>query len=182
MATKRKAEKGSIIIPFSKEEKGEGRVNTRIAEGDYPAKITAIKPETSQAGNPMIVFTFELTEGKHKGKKYRDRPTLTPKSMWKLRSILEAAGLEVPEGRDIKLSPKKVLGKEVVLSIVDDEYEDKNGKTVRSSSISDYLDRETFDGQQEEEEDEDDEDVDEDEDEDEDDDDEDDDLEDLDEI
>jgi hypothetical protein len=156
---------GDIIIPFSKEKEGKGA--TKVPEGDYRVRIVKVKPDTSESGNPMLIWDFEIAKGqKGAGKKVRDYTTLTDKSLWKVRSILEALGLDVPKKKDIKVNAKKLVGQELGVTLYDDEYE-SNGKTRVSSKISDYLDLDTLTGADEdddEDEDEDDEDLDEDDD------------------
>lgn len=150
------AKAAKIKIDFSKEEEGGGG-RVRLPEGDYRVKITGVKPETSQAGNPMLVWTLQITEGKYKGKKLTDRTALTPKALWRVRALLEALGISPPK-KLVSLDPAKLIGKELGVTLTDDEYEGKI-----NSKVSDFLDLDTLTGDDvEDDEDEDDDDEDDD--------------------
>lgn len=152
-----------LAVDFSKVESGGGRI--RIPEGDYRVKVAAVKQQESKAGNQMLVWDFEFVEGKAKGKKIRDRTVLTAEALWKLKQLLEAMGIAVPS-KKVALNFAKYLGKELGITVVDDEYE---GKV--SSKVADYISLDILDNVDDDEEDEDEDEVeddDEDEDEDED--------------
>jgi len=124
----------AIPVDFKGVESGGGRV--RVPEGDYRAKVVSIKQGTSKSSsNPMLTWEFVGTAGKLKGKKLKDYTTLTAESLWKLKGLLEALGFSVPSKR-IDLAPmlKRAIGKELGLTLVDEEYENK-----MSSKIADYL-------------------------------------------
>lgn len=163
------------------EEGGGSRV--RVPEGDYRVKITSVKHAVSQSGNDMFVWEFRGVDGKLKGKELKDYTTLTTKSLWKLRDLLEAVSGKSPGGkvnmRKLLDYCKKQVGKEMGVTLEDDEYTNDKGKTFISSKVSDYVSLEDLDDTAPEEdiEDEDDADVEDDEDDDDEDDDE---LEDLD--
>lgn len=163
-----KKKAGVLKVDMRKEESGGGRF--RVAEGDYRFKLKKVESGTSEnSGNPMLIWYWEGVEGKVEGKILKDYTTLTPKSLWKVRSILEALGMDVPK-KVISIPLKKLVGKEVGITLGDDEpYEGK----IKSRAM-DYIDIETFESSDVDDEDED-EDDDDDEDEDEEDDDEDDD-------
>lgn len=144
--TRRKAPAGTIQVDFSKMKEGGG---TRVPEGDYLAVIKSIKPDTSQNGNRMLVFTFLGKEGKLKGKEILDRATLTDKALFKLRDILEAVGIAVPR-RVVNIPIKKLVGKEIGLTIVDDEP--YNGRI--KSTVADYISPDSI-GEEDDEEDDD---------------------------
>jgi hypothetical protein len=162
MAKRRKA--GTIRIPKA-DDSGGGRV--RVPEGDYRVKVIKIKEDESKSGNEMLVVDYKGLDGKLKGKKLRDYMTLTPKSAWKIREMIAACGVKVPDSM-FDLPYKKLVGKELAVTVEDDEYENKI-----SSKIRDYIDLETYAEAEEDEDEEDDEDLDDDELEDEDDEDED---------
>jgi hypothetical protein len=126
-------------------EEGGGGSKVRVPEGDYKAKIKAVVFQTAQSGNPMLVWTIVGTEGRLKGKELKEYTVLTKKAAWKLHDLLDAAVGKKPSG---KMSHRKVLewckknalGKEIGVTLEDDEYTNDKGKTTISSKISDYMD------------------------------------------
>lgn len=124
------------------EEGGGGRV--RVPEGDYPAKVKAVKFATSQSGNPMFVWTIMGTEGKVAKKDFTEYTALTAKALWKLRDLMEATVGKAPGGKVntrklLDYCKKNVVGKPLGITLEDDEYTDDKGKTHISSKIRDYL-------------------------------------------
>jgi hypothetical protein len=134
-----------------KDVESSGRI--RIPEDDYKFKCVANKQDESKDGNPMVVWDWEIIEGKQKGKVVRDYAPLSSKGLWKLKSILEAMGVTVPN-RAVNINLDKYLGEEVGGTVTDDEY----GGRI-SSKISDYFTVDALDenGDEEDLEDEDDE-------------------------
>lgn len=121
---------GTVRIDFSKVKDG-GRV--RVPEGDYVVKVKAVKQETSQSGNPMLVWTFTGTDGKLKGRDLTDRTSLQTNALWKVRDVLEAMGVKVPK-KIVDLPLKPLIGKELGVTLFDDEYEGRI-----SSKVGDYI-------------------------------------------
>jgi len=128
----------TIQVDFTDVPEGGGR--TRVPEGDYKVRVKAVKPERSKSDNSMLVWTFEGVEGKLKGKSITDYTPLTAKALWKLRNLLNAMGIKVPP-KKIGLDPKKLVNRELGITLVDDEYE---GRT--SSKVADYLDLDALTG------------------------------------
>lgn len=138
---------GTTTVDFTGVESGGGR--TRVPEDDYRVKVVGVKHETSKAGNPMLVWEFEIVDGKFKGKKLRDRTVLQENSLWKLKQLLEAMGIEVPSKR-VALKLGNYVGRTLGVTTVDDEYENKV-----SSKVADYISEEVLDaGESDEDEDE----------------------------
>ena len=76
MKTKKKR-KTTIVVDFTGVESGLG---VRVPEADYPFKIASAKGMTGkESEKPYIESRFEITKGKHKGKKLR-YPTIFVKS------------------------------------------------------------------------------------------------------
>ncbi len=138
------AKRRMLKVNFKDVESG-GRV--RVPEADYHLKCVANKQDESKDGNPMIVWDFEIVEGKHKGKKLRDYAPLSTKGLWKLKSILEAFGVTVPN-RAVNINLDKYIGEELGATVQDDEY----GGRI-SSKISDYFSLDVLDADDDEEED-----------------------------
>lgn len=155
-----------LVVDFKGVESGGSGGNPRVPEGDYRAKVKGVKVGTSKAsGNTMLIWEFQITEGKHKGKVFKDYTTLTVESRWKLKNLLEALGIRVPD-KKVDLTPvlKRIVGKEFGITVTDEEYE-KDGKSKMTSKVSDYLDLETLDESVDDDDDEDEEDDDDEEDE-----------------
>lgn len=139
MAKKSKGSSGTLRIDFSKEVEGGGG-GVRIPENDYKGQIVKIKKiRSSEKDTPGLAVTVKVTEGKFKGKKLTDRLWITPKSLWRVRSLLEALGLSVPK-KVVNIPIKKIIGKEVGMTVIDDEP--YNGRI--KSKIGDFVDLETL--------------------------------------
>jgi hypothetical protein len=152
----------SYKIDFTGVESG-GRA--RYPEGDYIAKITKIEPGQNDDGDKKyLAVTFEFTEGKFAGKTVKEFYHITPKALFRLKNLLEVLGLTVPS-RVVNLPLKKMIGKEIGITVADDEYDNKiksvvsdtiDPEVVRSGGVDD--DEDVLEDDDEEEDDEDDED------------------------
>ena len=67
-----------------------------IPEGVYTLVVDSATQKNSQGGNPMIVFEFSVAEGKYQGSKLYENCSLQPQALFKLKSVLIALGLEIP--------------------------------------------------------------------------------------
>lgn len=130
-------------VDFGAIEEG-GGARVRVPEGDYPAKVKSVKFATSQSGNPMFIWEITGTDGKAKGKTFKEYTALTAKALWKLRDLMEATIGKAPGGKVqtkklLDYCKKNVVGKPLGITVEDDEYTDDKGKTFISSKIRDYL-------------------------------------------
>lgn len=124
-----------IKVDFTGVEAGGGGGSVRVPEGDYRVKVKGVKHGKSKEDNPMLTWEFVGVEGKLKGKKIKDYTVLTESSLWKLMNLFAAMGLKVPSKKvDIAPLLKKALGKELGVTLTDEEYKNK-----MSSKITDYL-------------------------------------------
>ena len=98
--------------------------NARCEEGQHFVKLTAMEEKTSQAGNDMLVGSFEVVKGDSKGSKLYENFLLSQSGLWKLKSYLQAIGVAC-DGK-IALDPKTLIGKQCIATVVHEEY---NGKT-----------------------------------------------------
>lgn len=138
--------KGVVKVDFR--DSGDSGGRTRVPEDDYLLKCEKIElTESKSSGNPMLVWTWVISEGKFKGKKLVDRTVLDKKSIWKLRQILEAGGHEVPE-KVVSLRYDKYVGMEVGATVVDGEPYNNRIK----SEIADYVSTDVLEGSDEDEE------------------------------
>lgn len=152
---KSKESSGRAVIPidFTKDESEGGR--RRFPEGDYHVKYVGFKTGRSkEKDTPYVRVSLQIVEGKYKGEKVSDFLYLSDKALWRIRSFLEALGVSVPK-KKVNINFKKYIGKELAVTLTDDEY---NGRI--SSRVTDFLDLDTFRGADEDDEDYDDEDED----------------------
>ena len=80
----------------------------RIPSGDYPFKIVEISEDEGDAGTYWTVVS-EVMTGKHKGFKDYNNYSFSSKALWKLRQLLEACGIDVPES-SMNLNPRDLIG------------------------------------------------------------------------
>lgn len=97
---------------------------SNLPEGDYKFKVVKAEEQESQGGNPMIVWDFEVAEGKHKGGKIRDYTSLSANALWKLKGYLEAMNFELP-GSAFDLDLADMVDEEVMGRVEQEEYEGK---------------------------------------------------------
>ena len=97
--------------------------SARCEEGQHFVKLTSMEEKTSQAGNDMLVGTFEVVKGDSKGSKLYENFLLSQSGLWKLKSYLQAIGVAC-DGK-IALDPKTLIGKQCIATVVHEEY---NGK------------------------------------------------------
>lgn len=154
------ANTSSMMVDFDDIEEG-GGARVRVPAGDYRAKIKAVSFATSQGGNPMFIWIIVGTDGKFKGKELKEYTALTKKALWKLRDLMEAAGVPTPKKQAsvkalLDYCKKHVVGKELGVTLGDDEFTNDKGKTFVSSKIQDYINAEDLDSGDDAEEDDDD--------------------------
>lgn len=115
--------------------KDRGNFNPKhVGEGDYAATIVKVEDGKSKKNdNFQYIFTIKLR--KYSQFSYPYYCQLTENTLWKLRNLAVAAGLNVPKKR-MKFDPNKIVGKSIGVTMEDDEYTDDNGKTTVKSVIS----------------------------------------------
>jgi hypothetical protein len=104
---------------------------TKAAEGIHTAKVSEIVEKTTQGGDDMLQFAFEVIKGESKGCKVFESFVLTDKALWKLKSFLQAIGMKA-DGK-LKIDLDKLIGKVCDIEVFWEEY---NGQT--RCKISDY--------------------------------------------
>lgn len=91
-------------------------------EGDYAAKCVAVDDHEfkNDATKEGWVFTFKV-----KGDERSTYPvycSTSEKEVWKLRKMFMAAGMNVPK-KMVMVDPNKLVGKDMGITLEDDEYE-----------------------------------------------------------
>lgn len=99
--------------------------NFKIPDGNYRVKCIDIEQSVSKGGNPMFVWTFEISEGQHTGFQSKVFTAITPAAMWKVAETVQALGVG-QTGSVVKFKRTDVIGKECGAFIEQTEY---NGNT-----------------------------------------------------
>lgn len=95
----------------------------RVEEGDYAAIVTKVEDKpVKDSGEFQYEFTIKLK--KYSQYSYPYRCKLAENQLWKIRNLMIAAGINVPKKR-VKIDPNKVVGRQIGVTMEDDEYEGK---------------------------------------------------------
>lgn len=121
---KKRKKSGSVTVNMEGVESG-GRT---IDDGWAKGRIKEAELTTSSNDNEMFNIKWEATRGKVKATVF-DHIVLTPNALWKLRNLLEACGVDVPEG-DMTVSEEDLVDLECMIEITNEEYEGKERPRV----------------------------------------------------
>ena len=117
----------------------EGKKKIVIPEGNYPAKVVEAKAETSKAGNPMVVWVFQIDGGEFNGQKFFYNTVLLPQSLWNFRNTLEACGVPIDGEGAMDIPLDKLTGRSCALAIVDGECDNQKRSEVNDVFSRDLL-------------------------------------------
>ena len=98
-------------------------------EGKKQVRILKVEEATSQGGNDVLKFTFEVIKGDDKGCRVIESFSLADNALWKLKSLLQALGMKCD--KKVTLDLDKLEGKELVIEVKHEEY---NGTTRAKSN------------------------------------------------
>ena len=121
-----------------------------IPEGTYTLTVNAANQKNSSNNNPMIVFEFEVADGPYKGVPLYENCSLQPQALFKLKSVLEALGFEIPN-KAFDLNLRDLIGLTCEVEVGHEVYEGK-----KRARILEYLTPDLDDEEDEEDDDEDD--------------------------
>ena len=95
-----------------------------IPEGTYEVVVNEVTQKDSRDGNPMIAFEFEVTEGANKGAKLYENCSLQPQALFKLKSVLLALGMDIPN-KAFDLNLRDLVGLTCEVEVGHEVYEGK---------------------------------------------------------
>lgn len=95
-----------------------------IPEGTYEVVVNKAEQKNSRDGNPMISFEFEVSDGTHKGAKLFENCSLQPQALFKLKSVLMALGLDIPN-KAFDLNLRELIGLTCEVEVGHEIYEGK---------------------------------------------------------
>ena len=112
-----------LVADFTNVKDASGYSQTHVKPGDYRGRVKSVEyGESQQNKTPMLTYSLQLVS--RPSATYRYNCTLTEKSLWKLRNLLVAAGVNVPKKKvNISGIAEKIVGREIGMTLDDDEYE-----------------------------------------------------------
>jgi len=133
-----------VSVDFSDVKESTGINPRHQPEGDYLLKITEATVGKSKAQDTMI--TVLLQDVNMRSATYPYYCVLKDNQLWKLRNLFLAAGLPVPKAKG-KLDVAKLKGKEVGVTLIDDEYDGKEKSVIDAVFHKDELEGESVEAE-----------------------------------
>lgn len=104
-----------------------------LPEGTYEVAVNSAELTTSKNDKPTVKLEFEVCEGPHKGAKLFENCSLQPQALFKLKSVLMALGMEIPDGA-FDLNLRDLIGLTCGVEVGHEVYEGK-----KRSRILEYI-------------------------------------------
>lgn len=105
--------------------------NFTIPDGLYKVKCVEVEQGVSKSGNPMFIWTFEVSEGERTGFQSKVFTAITPAAMWKVAETVQALGVG-QTGQVVKFKRSDVINKECGAMFETSEYDGKNRSSIAS--------------------------------------------------
>lgn len=148
MVVKKKGGKSrTVSVDFEGVEAG-GRA---CPDGTYEAEITSAVEEESSSGNDMIVAKWKILSGKGKGAVIWDNLSLVPQALWRLKGLLEALEVEVPDG-SMDLDLDDLIGQKSTVEVTNEDYDGKKRPRITGYGTPGEAEEESEEEPEEEEE------------------------------
>lgn len=108
-----------------------------VPAGVYPAVLVLVTKDTSKSGNPMLVWEYELRFTDRLPFNIKNHTVLTENAAWKLRETLNALGIPNKPGERATFRVSQVIGKAVLLTLEEGEYQGRPRNNVSMVSAWD---------------------------------------------
>lgn len=92
----------------------------QVEPGDYTGRVTDVEACESSAGNPQLVWSLQVTSGKHKNLPLKLWTSLMPNARWATARALKALGIPAA-GKVFELDPNEVKGKPCIIRVKKDD-------------------------------------------------------------
>lgn len=122
-----------------------------IPDGRYAAKIIAIEQkEGKESGEPYVALTWEVTSKKCNGREVRfDIYSLQPQALWRLKGLLEALEVEVPDD-EMEVDFDEIISDETecIIEVTGETSPDGSKKYARVTGHAPLSDGNTVDDEE----------------------------------
>jgi hypothetical protein len=110
-----------VTVDFGGVEGGGGR---KIPDGEYLMEVFSIEEKESQDGNPYLAWKWKVCDGEYKGATIYDNTSLKATALWRLKTLLECLGVDVPNGK-MGLNLKEYHGLSLLAEVTNETYQGK---------------------------------------------------------
>jgi len=118
---------------------------SRIPAGDYLAKVVKVEDaEVKSTGDFQWLFTIKLVK-QHVTSSFPYYCQTSEKSLWKIRNLFVAAGINVPK-KKFTVDPSRIVGRTIAVTVQDTEYDGKLQSEIGSVFPAAELDGSLDDG------------------------------------
>lgn len=119
-----------VQVDFTNVKDGGAFNKKRQKAGDYRAKILKVEDTTKKDDDKVKMWLFHIQVGSGV---YPYYCTYTAENqLWKIRNLFIAAGLNIPK-KKMAVDPNKVVGREIGVTLEDDEYDGKPQSSIAST-------------------------------------------------
>lgn len=115
-----------------------------LPEGTYEVAVNSAELTTSKNDKPTVKLEFEVCEGPHKGAKLFENCSLQPQALFKLKSVLMALGMEIPDGA-FDLNLRDLIGLTCGVEVGHEVYEGKKRSRILEYINPDELEEDSED-------------------------------------
>lgn len=112
-----------------------------IPEGSYTVVVNGVSQKDSREGNPMLAFEFEVSEGPYQGAKLYENCSLQPQALFKLKTVLLALGMDIPD-KAFDLNLRDLVGLTCEVEVGHETYDGKKRARIVEYSNSEESDEE----------------------------------------
>lgn len=126
----------SLSIDFEGVEERRGGASAHVPAGDYIVQVSdyEVRTKKDDASRKYISWQLKIVApAEYKGKTVYFVTSLVKESLWNLRNFLEDMGIKVP-ARLVDVPLAKIKGRQIGVTLDDDEYEGK----IKSKVVSTF--------------------------------------------
>lgn len=134
-----------IVVDFTNTKDRSGVNPIHQDPGDYRGVLKSVEHTIAQTENKTKQLVYIIGDADRPSATYRYNCPLTENSLWKIRNLLIAAGIEVPKKRlNIAAIAERILGREIGMALDDDEYQGRlRSQVVNVFPVKDLPDDES---------------------------------------
>lgn len=111
---------------------------TTLEPGEYAFRVKGYTKSLTQAGDPMAKVNLIISSPRGETE-VMDNIVLKETTVWKISSFFRSVGMK-KHGQPMKIDFDGAIGKSGRLTLYIDEYTTKNGRTIKTNRVDEYLD------------------------------------------